>query len=138
MKIIKRNGQEMVFDNGKIHAAIEKANNSIDDISKKLNDEQIDFITDEVSKECNSMGRAVGVEEIQDFVEKAIMKQGAYDVAKSYITYRYIRQLARQVNTTDKQIFSLIDCQNEEVKQENSNKNPTINSVQRDYIWLAK
>ena len=77
MKIIKRNGQEMVFDNGKIHNAIFKANNSIDDITKRLTDEQIDLITDEVSKECNSMGRAVGVEEIQDFVEKAIMKQGA-------------------------------------------------------------
>lgn len=134
MKIIKRNGQEVVFDNSKIQMAIEKANASIDDISKRLTEKQINFITNEVTNECNSMGRAVGVEEIQDFVEKEIMKQGAYDVAKNYITYRYIRQLARQVNTTDKQIFSLIDCQNEEVKQENSNKNPTINSVQRDYM----
>ena len=134
MKIIKRNGQEMAFDNNKIRNAISKANLSVDDQSKRLSEMQIDSIVDKVTKECESMGRAVGVEEIQDFVEKAIMEQESYDVAKNYITYRYIRQLARQVNTTDKQIFSLIDCQNEEVKQENSNKNPTVNSVQRDYM----
>ena len=134
MKIIKRNGQEVLFDSEKIKNAITKANNSIDDISKRLSLQQIDKIVADVTEECNQMGRAVGVEEVQDFVEKAIMKQGTYDVAKSYITYRYIRQLARQVNTTDKQIFALIDCQNEEIKQENSNKNPTINSVQRDYM----
>lgn len=134
MKIIKRNGQEMIFDNGKIRNAITKANFSVDDVSKRLSDAQIETIVSKVTDECASMGRAVGVEEIQDFVEKAIMEQGAFDVAKNYITYRYIRQLARQVNTTDKQIFSLIDCQNEEVKQENSNKNPTVNSVQRDYM----
>lgn len=134
MKIIKRNGQEMAFDNNKIRNAISKANLSVDDQSKRLSEMQIDNIVDKVTKECESMGRAVGVEEIQDFVEKAIMEQESYDVAKNYITYRYIRQLARQVNTTDKQIFSLIDCQNEEVKQENSNKNPTVNSVQRDYM----
>ena len=134
MKIIKRNGQEMIFDNGKIRNAITKANLSVDDVSKRLSDAQIETIVSKVTDECASMGRAVGVEEIQDFVEKAIMEQGAFDVAKNYITYRYIRQLARQVNTTDKQIFSLIDCQNEEVKQENSNKNPTVNSVQRDYM----
>lgn len=134
MKIIKRNGQEMAFDNNKIRNAISKANLSVDDQSKRLSEIQIDSIVDKVTKECESMGRAVGVEEIQDFVEKAIMEQESYDVAKNYITYRYIRQLARQVNTTDKQIFSLIDCQNEEVKQENSNKNPTVNSVQRDYM----
>ena len=134
MKIIKRNGQEMVFDNSKIRNAITKANLSVDDVSKRLSDAQIETIVSKVTDECQNMGRAVGVEEIQDFVEKAIMEQGAFDVAKNYITYRYIRQLARQVNTTDKQIFSLIDCQNEEVKQENSNKNPTVNSVQRDYM----
>lgn len=134
MKIIKRNGQEMVFDNGKIRNAITKANLSVDDISKRLSDAQIERIVAKVTDECQGMGRAAHVEEIQDFVEKAIMEQGAFDVAKNYITYRYTRQLARQVNTTDKQIFSLIDCQNEEVKQENSNKNPTVNSVQRDYM----
>ncbi len=134
MKIIKRNGQEMTFDSNKIKNAITKANLSVDDISKRMSESQIDKIVSKVTDECESMGRAVGVEEIQDFVEFGIMEQGAYEVAKNYITYRYIRQLARQVNTTDKQIFSLIDCQNEEVKQENSNKNPTINSVQRDYM----
>ena len=134
MKIIKRNGQEMTFDSNKIKNAIIKANLSVDDISKRMSESQIDKIVSKVTDECESMGRAVGVEEIQDFVEFGIMEQGAYEVAKNYITYRYIRQLARQVNTTDKQIFSLIDCQNEEVKQENSNKNPTINSVQRDYM----
>ena len=134
MKIIKRNGQEMVFDGSKIKNAITKANLSVDDVSKRLSEAQIDKIVAKVTDECTSMGRAVGVEEIQDFVEFGIMEQGAFEVAKNYITYRYIRQLARQVNTTDKQIFSLIDCQNEEVKQENSNKNPTVNSVQRDYM----
>ena len=134
MKIIKRNGQEMVFDNSKIRNAITKANLSVDDVSKRLSEAQIDKIVAKVTDECTSMGRAVGVEEIQDFVEFGVMEQGAFEVAKNYITYRYIRQLARQVNTTDKQIFSLIDCQNEEVKQENSNKNPTVNSVQRDYM----
>ena len=134
MKIIKRNGQEMTFDNSKIKNAIIKANLSVDDISKRLSDEQIDKIVSKVTSECAAMGRAVGVEEIQDFVEFGIMEQGAFEVAKNYITYRYVRQLARQVNTTDQKIFSLIDCQNEEVKQENSNKNPTVNSVQRDYM----
>lgn len=134
MKIIKRNGQEMTFDNSKIKNAITKANLSVDDISKRLGDEQIDKIVSKVTGECEAMGRAVGVEEIQDFVEYGIMGQGAFEVAKNYITYRYVRQLARQVNTTDQKIFSLIDCQNEEVKQENSNKNPTVNSVQRDYM----
>ena len=134
MKIIKRNGQEMIFDNNKIRNAIMKANLSVDNTAKRLTDEQIEKIVAKVTDECSSMGRAVGVEEIQDFVEEAIMEQGTFEVAKNYITYRYTRQLARQVNTTDKQIFSLIDCQNEEVKQENSNKNPTVNSVQRDYM----
>ncbi|MBE5740925.1 MAG: anaerobic ribonucleoside-triphosphate reductase [Clostridiales bacterium] len=134
MKVIKRNGQEVVFNADKIRIAVTKANNNIDELSKRLTDEQIERITTDVTAKCESMGRAVGVEEIQDMVEFAIMKEGRFEVAKHYITYRYDRQLARQKNTTDDKIFSLIDCQNEEVKQENSNKNPTVNSVQRDYM----
>ncbi len=134
MKCIKRNGQEVEFDNEKIRVAVTKANNNIDELSKRLSEAQIEKITNEVTQKCENMGRAVGVEEIQDMVEFAIMAEGKFDVAKHYITYRYTRQLARQKNTTDDQVFSLIDCQNEEIKQENSNKNPTINSVQRDYM----
>jgi len=134
MKCIKRNGQEVEFNNEKIRIAVQKANNNIDELSKRLTNEQIEKITNDVTQKCENMGRAVGVEEIQDMVEFAIMSEGKFDVAKHYITYRYTRQLARQKNTTDDQVFSLIDCQNEEIKQENSNKNPTINSVQRDYM----
>ena len=134
MKVIKRNGQEVVFDAEKIKIAVSKANMSIDEESKRLSDEQINKITTSVTETCDGMGRAVGVEEIQDLVEFAIMKEGAFQVAKNYITYRYDRQLARQANTTDEKIFSLIDCENEEIKQENSNKNPTVCSVQRDYM----
>ena len=134
MKCIKRNGQEVEFNNEKIFVAITKANNNIDELSKRLSENQIEKITCEITKKCENMGRAVGVEEIQDMVEFAIMKESAFEVAKHYITYRYTRQLARQKNTTDDKVFSLIDCQNEEIKQENSNKNPTINSVQRDYM----
>jgi len=134
MKVIKRSGQEVVFDAEKIKRAVSKANLSVDEESKRLSTEQIDKITSSVVLNCESMGRAVGVEEIQDLVEFAIMKEGAFQVAKNYITYRYDRQLARQANTTDEKIFSLIDCQNEEIKQENSNKNPTVCSVQRDYM----
>ena len=134
MKVIKRNGQEVVFDENKIKVAVGKANISVDDERKRLNENQIALITQKVVAECESMGRAVGVEEIQDLVEFAIMHEGAFQVAKNYITYRYDRQLARQHNTTDDKVFSLIDCKNEEVKQENSNKNPTVNSVQRDYM----
>ncbi len=134
MKCIKRNGQEVEFNNDKIRVAVTKANNNIDELSKRLSDEQIEKITNSVTQKCENMGRAVGVEEIQDMVEMAIMAEGTFEVAKHYITYRYDRQLARQKNTTDDKVFSLIDCQNEEVKQENSNKNPTINSVQRDYM----
>ena len=134
MKVIKRSGQEVIFDNDKIRIAVGKANNSIDEISKRLSDEQIENITNSVTAECESMGRAVSVEEIQDMVELAIMKEGKFEVAKHYITYRYDRQLARQANTTDAKVFSLINCENEEVKQENSNKNPIVNSVQRDYM----
>ena len=134
MKCIKRNGQEVEFNSDKIRKAVMNANNNMDEMSKCLTDEQIEKITTSVTKKCESMGRAVGVEEIQDMVEFAIMSEGKFDVAKHYITYRYTRQLARQKNTTDDKVFSLIDCQNEEIKQENSNKNPTINSVQRDYM----
>ncbi|MBR6778558.1 MAG: anaerobic ribonucleoside-triphosphate reductase [Clostridia bacterium] len=134
MKVIKRNGSEVVFDAEKIKIAVSKANLSIDELSKRLTNAQIDNIVSSVCDKCENMGRAVGVEEIQDMVEFAIMKEGAFEVAKNYITYRYDRQLARQANTTDEKIFSLIDCSNEEIKQENSNKNPTICSVQRDYM----
>ena len=134
MKVIKRNGTEVVFDADKIKKAVTNANNNIDELSKRLSDDQIMKITKDVTAKCDNMGRAVGVEEIQDMVEFAIMAEGAFEVAKHYITYRYNRALARQKNTTDDKVFSLIDCQNEEVKQENSNKNPTVNSVQRDYM----
>lgn len=134
MKVIKRDGQEVVFDSNKIKIAVIKGNNSVDEISKRLTDEQIEKITNSVTEKCASMGRALGVEEIQDMVIKAIINENAPEVATNYITYRYDRQLARQANTTDKNVLSLIDCTNEEVKQENSNKNPTVNSVQRDYM----
>lgn len=134
MKVIKRDGQEVVFDSNKIKIAVIKGNNSVDEISKRLTDEQIEKITNSVTEKCASMGRALGVEEIQDMVIKAIINENAPEVATNYITYRYDRQLARQANTTDKNVLSLIDCMNEEVKQENSNKNPTVNSVQRDYM----
>ncbi len=134
MKVTKRSGQEVQFDAQKIKSAIEKANISIDDTSLRLSNGQIEDVVNEVVNECENMGRAVHVEEIQDFVEKQIMKKGAFDVAKNYITYRYKRALVRKANSTDKQILSLIEANNEEVKQENSNKNPTVNSVQRDYM----
>ena len=134
MKVIKRDGKEVVFDSEKIRRAVTKGNESIRELSKRLTTEQIDRIVKNVVRECEVMGRAVGVEEIQDKVQHAIMAEGAYDVATSYIEYRYQHKLNRQANTTDKQILSLIDCDNEEVKQENSNKNPTVNSVQRDYM----
>ena len=134
MKIIKRNGQEMTFDENKIKNAISKANNSVDENQIKLTENQIEKIVKEVTEKCKAFSRSVGVEEIQDLVEMEIMANGAYEVAKNYITYRYKRQLARQINSTDKKIFALIDGENEVIKQENSNKNPTINSVQRDYM----
>ena len=111
MKVIKRNGQEVIFDADKIKVAVSKANMSVDDPSKRLSDSQIEKITSNVVKKCDGMGRAVGVEEIQDMVEFAIMGEGTFDVAKNYITYRYDRQLARQKNTTDDQVFALINCQ---------------------------
>lgn len=134
MKIIKRSGQEVQFDNEKIKLAIQKANNSIDEVSKQLTAGQIDKIVAEVVTECENFGRAVHVEEVQDLVEREIMDEGAFEVAKNYITYRYKRALIRKANSTDKQIMSLIEVDNEEIKQENSNKNPTVNSVQRDYM----
>ena len=133
MKIIKRNGSEAVFDITKIIVAITKANNA-DEHSRELSQEQIVTIASNVEESCLKMGRAPSVEEIQDLVENQIMQQGAFEVAKRYIKYRYTRSLARRANTTDNQILSLIECKNEEAKQENANKNPTVNSVQRDYM----
>ena len=133
MKIIKRNGSEAVFDITKIIVAVSKANKEIDE-RQRLTNEQIRTIAANVEGACAAMGRAASVEEVQDLVEKQIMGQGAFDVAKEYICYRYTRSLARRANTTDNQILSLIECNNEEVKQENANKNPTVNSVQRDYM----
>ena len=133
MKIIKRNGAEVLFDQTKITAAIEKANNEVV-VKDRLSDEDIDNITNNVKYQCEKMKRALNVEEIQNLVENEIMKLNAFAVARKYITYRYMRALVRKSNTTDEQILSLIECANEEVKQENSNKNPTVNSVQRDYM----
>ena len=133
MKIIKRNGAEVVFDIEKIIMAVTKANNAAEE-KVRLTPLQIERISQSVQISCEEMGRSPSVEEIQDLVEKAIMAHGAFEVAKEYITYRYIRSLARQSNTTDDRILSLIECNNEEVKQENANKNPTINAVQRDYM----
>ena len=133
MKIIKRNGAEVAFDAGKIETAITKANNAVEEGSR-MTALQIKRITEHVEIACEEMGRSPSVEEIQDLVEKAIMAHGAYEVAKCYITYRYTRSLLRQSNTTDDRILTLIECNNEEVKQENANKNPTINAVQRDYM----
>ena len=133
MTIIKRNGMEVIFEPVKIANAVTKANNSVGE-NGRMTAEQIQEITDSVTRTCESMGRALSVEEIQDLVEHQIMAQGAFDVAKNYITYRYTRSLVRQSNTTDEKILSLIECCNEEVKQENSNKNPVVNSTQRDYM----
>ena len=133
MKVIKRSGSETKFNASKIFNAISKANNSLDE-NLRLTDDQIREITAKVEKECKKRKRASSVEEIQDLVEKEIMAAGKYELAKSYITYRYTRALARKANTTDDQILTLIECTNEEVMQENSNKNPVCNSVQRDYM----
>ena len=133
MKVIKRNGSEVVFDISKIITAITKANNAVDE-AERMTPMQIRRIAEAVELNCIRMNRAPGVEEIQDLVEKQIMAHGAYEVAKEYITYRYTRNLVRRSNTTDKRILSLIECCNEEAKQENANKNPTVNSVQRDYM----
>ena len=133
MKIIKRNGSEVTFDPKKIEIAVTKANESVVP-SARLSAVQIKRIAEDVESAALNMNRALSVEEIQDMVEDQIMNQRAFDVARRYITYRYTRALVRKSNTTDEQIMSLIECNNEEVKQENSNKNPTVNSVQRDYM----
>ena len=133
MKIIKRNGAEAIFDIKKIEMAVTKANNAVEE-SVRMTPLQIKRISEAVAISCEEMGRSPSVEEIQDLVEKSIMAHGAFEVAKVYITYRYTRSLLRQSNTTDDRILSLIECNNEEVKQENANKNPTINAVQRDYM----
>ena len=133
MKIIKRNGSEVPFDITKIITAVTKASDSVGGKSR-LTREQINQIADDVTEQCQALNRAVSVEEIQDMVENKLMDMKAHDIARHYITYRYIQSLKRQTNTTDERILSLIECQNEEVKQENANKNPTVNSVQRDYM----
>ena len=132
MKIIKRNGSEEDFNIQKIVNAVRKANNSSE--HKFLTDEQIDDIADYVEYKCNKIKRAVSVEEVQDMVEDQLMAKGAFELARRYVRYRYTRSLVRKSNTTDNRILSLIECNNEEVKQENSNKNPAVNSVQRDYM----
>ena len=132
MKVIKRNGSEVEFDVSKIIVAITKANEA--NVAKELTDEQIKEAAEYIEYKCNKLNRAVSVEEIQDMVENQIMANGAFDVAKLYVRYRYQRSLVRKANTTDDRILSLIECNNEEIKQENSNKNPIVNSVQRDYM----
>ena len=133
MKIIKRNGTEVPFDITKIIVAVSKANQSVDE-KVRLSREQITDIAAAVTDRCQKLSRAISVEEVQDLVENELMDVKAHDVARHYITYRYVQNLKRQTNTTDERILSLIECNNEEVKQENSNKNPTVNSVQRDYM----
>ena len=133
MKIIKRNGAEVPFDITKIITAVTKASDSVGGQSR-LTKDQITQIAADVTDQCQALNRAVSVEEVQDMVENQLMDIKAHDVARHYITYRYIQSLKRQTNTTDERILSLIECQNEEVKQENANKNPTVNSVQRDYM----
>jgi len=133
VNVIKRNGSEVEFDIDKIIHAIQGANRQVPE-KKRMTEVQIRRIAESVTVACDDLGRSPAVEEIQDFVEQAIMQHGAYEVAKQYITYRYTRSLVRQSNTTDDKILSLIECNNEEAKQENSNKNPVINSTQRDYM----
>ena len=133
MKIIKRNGSEAIFDITKIIIAITKANDSVEEIDR-MTPVQIQRIAESVELQCQKIGRAPTVEEIQDMVEHYIMAHGAFEVAKHYITYRYTRSLVRKSNTTDEKILTLIECNNEEAKQENSNKNPVVNSTQRDYM----
>ena len=144
MKIIKRNGAEVPFDITKIITAVTKASDSVGGQSR-LTKDQITQIAADVTDQCQALNRAVSVEEVQDMVENQLMDIKAHDIARHYITYRYIQSLKRQTNTTDERILSLIECQNEEVKQENANKNPTVNSVQRDYMageiskdWTAR
>ncbi len=133
MKLIKRDGSEAIFEREKIAAAIWKANEAVDE-DERITKGKINKIAAQVESRCEKLGRAVNVEEVQDMVENELMRSGAFILARAYITYRYKRALIRRTNTTDDQILSLIECNNEEVKQENSNKNPTVNSVQRDYM----
>ena len=133
MKIIKRNGAEVPFDITKIITAVTKASDSVSG-QARLTKDQITQIASDVTDQCQALNRAVSVEEVQDMVENQLMDIKAHDIARHYITYRYVQSLKRQTNTTDERILSLIECQNEEVKQENANKNPTVNSVQRDYM----
>ena len=133
MKIIKRSGAEAIFDANKIAQAVKKANDSVVE-AERLSYHQIAHIVEKVEKQCLAVNRSLNVEEIQDLVENAIMREQAFSVARNYVRYRYERELARTHNTTDERIKSILECNNEEVKQENSNKNPTVNSVQRDYI----
>ena len=132
MRIIKRDGSEETFDSGKIVNAITKANNATDGFNLSI--EKINEIADYITYICSKLDRAVSVEEVQDMVERQIMAVGAFDVARNYVRYRYRRALERGTSETDSKILNLIECNNEEAKQENSNKNPTINSVQRDYM----
>ena len=134
MKIIKRSGMEDTFDIKKIESALRRANNSVIDY-EKLTDKQIDEISKNVEVACENMKRSPSVEEIQDMVENQIMNQRAFNVARNYITYRYKQELVRKSNSTDEQILSLLECNNEEVKQENSNKNPTVN---RGITWQVR
>ncbi len=133
MKLIKRNGSETIFTRSKISAAIAKANDAVEEY-ERITDSEIEAIALRVEEQCARLHRSVNVEEVQDLVETELMAKGAYVLAKAYITYRYKRALVRRSNTTDEKILSLIECNNEEVKQENANKNPTVNSVQRDYM----
>lgn len=133
MNVIKRNGSEAIFDISKIEIAISKANDTVPQ-TDRMTDMQIKDIASNVQSKCEELGHAAGVEDIQDMVEMSIMKLGFYQIAKNYITYRYERSKVRQKNTTDDKILSIIDQTNEEAKQENSNKNPVINSTQRDYM----
>ena len=133
MRVIKRNGAEVEFDIVKIIAAVTKANAATEE-DARMTPVQIQRIAESVELACQGLGRAPTVEEIQDFVEHQIMAHGAFEVAKRYITYRYTRSLVRKSNTTDDKILTLIECNNEEAKQENSNKNPVVNSTQRDYM----
>ena len=133
MKIIKRNGAEVPFDIEKIVQAIGKANQAVEE-NTRMTPVQIQRIAESVTLQCEKMNRSPSVEEIQDLVEHQIMAHGAFEVAKEYITYRYTRSLVRRANTTDDKILTLIECNNEEAKQENSNKNPVVNSTQRDYM----
>ena len=133
MKIIKRNGSEAEFDREKIVSAVTRANATMEE-EHRITAVQIERIADSVVISCENLERAPSVEEVQDMVEHQLMAHGAFELARSYITYRYNRSLVRQSNTTDDKILSLIECNNEEAKQENSNKNPVINSTQRDYM----